>query len=94
MQLLKLPKEFWSKCLPANIHAILIKNCYSAIFNHPERLQSEFPVPVCQCVQIKPLAAQSTGNPERYRVVLSDIKNFVQSMLATGLSVFIVYVQQ
>jgi replication factor A1 len=42
-------------------------------------------VPVCQCVQIKPLAAQSgTGNPERYRIVLSDIKNFVQSMLATG----------
>ena len=41
-------------------------------------------MPVCQCVQIKPLAAQNPGNPERFRIVLSDIKNFVQSMLATG----------
>lgn len=34
-------------------------------------------------MQIKPLAAQA-GGPERYRVVLSDINNFVQSMLATS----------
>lgn len=40
-------------------------------------------MPICQCVQIKPIVAQS-GAPERYRIVLSDIKNFVQSMLATG----------
>ena len=38
--------------------------------------------PVLQCVQIKPLAAQQ-GSPERYRVVFSDIVNFIQSMLAT-----------
>lgn len=38
--------------------------------------------PIVQCVQIKPLAAQP-GNPERYRVVFSDISNFVQTMLAT-----------
>lgn len=55
----------------------------SAIFNDPGRLQRDFPVPVCQCVQIKTLASTSDGAPERYRLVLSDIGNFVQSMLAT-----------
>ena len=35
-----------------------------------------------QCVQVKAIAAQP-GSPERYRVVFSDINNFVQSMLAT-----------
>jgi hypothetical protein len=59
-------------------------NDHSAIFNDPEKLRVEYPVPVCQCVQIKPLAAQTAGAPERFRIVLSDIKNFVQSMLATG----------
>ena len=38
--------------------------------------------PVLQCVQIKPLVGQQ-GATERYRVVFSDIRNFVQSMLAT-----------
>ncbi|MCJ1251277.1 Replication factor A protein 1 [Trapelia coarctata] len=38
--------------------------------------------PVLQCVQIKPLVGQQ-GTTERYRVVFSDIRNFVQSMLAT-----------
>ena len=55
----------------------------SAIFNDPDRLRKDFPVPVCQCVQIKSLGSQGEGNPERYRIVLSDVKNFVQSMLAT-----------
>ena len=55
----------------------------SAIFNDPERLQKDFPVPVCQCVQIKALGSQGEGNPERYRIVLSDVNNFVQGMLAT-----------
>ncbi|KFY69575.1 hypothetical protein V496_00122 [Pseudogymnoascus sp. VKM F-4515 (FW-2607)] len=59
-----------------------------AIFNDPERRATDFPVPVCQCVQIKPLASQGNGQ-ERYRVVLSDTKNFVQSMLATGANHFI-----
>lgn len=59
-----------------------------AIFNDPERRARDFPVPVCQCVQIKPLASQGNG-AERYRIVLSDTKNFVQSMLATGSNHFI-----
>src|SRR5690554_6738229 len=56
----------------------------SAIFNDPDRRARDFPVPVCQCVQIKPIASQGNG-AERYRIVLSDTKNFVQSMLATGM---------
>ncbi len=55
----------------------------SAIFNDPDSLQVKFPVPICQCVQIKALGTTGEGNPERYRLVLSDISNFVQSMLAT-----------
>ena len=38
---------------------------------------------MCQCVQIKTLGSSGEGTPERYRLVLSDINNFVQSMLAT-----------
>jgi replication factor A1 len=55
----------------------------SAIFNDPDRLQRDFPVPVCQCVQVKTLASTTEGGQERFRLVLSDISNFVQSMLAT-----------
>jgi hypothetical protein len=60
-----------------------LANTPSAIFNDPDRLQQDFPVPICQCVQIKQLGTPGDGNPERFRIVLSDIKNFVQSMLAT-----------
>jgi replication factor A1 len=38
--------------------------------------------PIVQCVQVKPLAG-SAPPTERFRVVFSDIKNFVQTMLAT-----------
>lgn len=55
----------------------------SAIFNDPDRLQRDFPVPICQCVQIKSLTTTTEGQPERYRLVLSDIDHYVQSMLAT-----------
>ncbi|KAH8821109.1 replication factor-a protein 1 [Xylogone sp. PMI_703] len=61
----------------------ITQGALDAIFNNPERIEKEFPVPVCQCVQIKALGSQAEGVPERYRIVLSDIKNFVQSMLAT-----------
>ena len=59
---------------------ILISD-HSAIFNsdEPHKAVSQ---PVLQCVQVKPLAGQQ-GGPERFRVVFSDINNFVQSMLAT-----------
>jgi replication factor A1 len=38
--------------------------------------------PVLQCLQLKPMANQA-GQGDRYRVVFSDVNNFVQSMLAT-----------
>lgn len=55
----------------------------SAIFNDSEGANTKFPVPVLQCLQIKPLASQAGGGPERYRIVLSDVTNYVQCMLAT-----------
>ncbi|KAL8941616.1 MAG: hypothetical protein Q9211_001747 [Gyalolechia sp. 1 TL-2023] len=44
--------------------------------------------PILQCVQVKPLAGGQSG-PERFRVVFSDISNFVQSMLATQVNHFV-----
>jgi len=44
--------------------------------------------PIVQCVQVKPIAAQP-GAPERFRVVFSDIKNYVQSMLATSGNIYV-----
>lgn len=55
-----------------------------AIFTDQAGAAQRFPVPVLQCLQIKPLPANPAGGgPERYRVVLSDIRNYVQCMLAT-----------
>jgi replication factor A1 len=39
--------------------------------------------PVVQCVQIKPIAS-NPGGAERYRVIFSDSKNYIQTMLATA----------
>ena len=55
---------------------------FSAIFNSNEDPNVTVSQPILQCVQVKPLVGQQ-GAPERYRVVFSDINNFVQSMLAT-----------
>lgn len=59
----------------------------SAVFNDAENAAQRFPVPILQCLQIKPLAAQPApgggAQPDRYRVVLSDLRNYVQCMLAT-----------
>ncbi|KAK2625228.1 hypothetical protein QTJ16_005597 [Diplocarpon rosae] len=62
---------------------VITQGALNAIFNDPTTLQNQYPVPVCQCVQIKTLASSGEGTPERYRLVLSDVDNFVQSMLAT-----------
>lgn len=59
----------------------LLTRC-SAIFNDKANVDARFPVPILQCLQVKALAAQPNGG-ERYRVVLSDIQNYVQCMLAT-----------
>ncbi|KAG4423075.1 hypothetical protein IFR04_003851 [Cadophora malorum] len=63
--------------------AQITRGALNAIFNDPTALERQYPVPVCQCVQIKTLASNGDGAPERYRLVLSDVDNFVQSMLAT-----------
>lgn len=48
---------------------------------------NRFPVPVMQCLQMKTLESKAVAGggagPERFRVVLSDIRNYVQCMLAT-----------
>lgn len=73
----------------------------AAIFeNTPGRIQQ----PLVQCVQIKPIPppesksittqegksiAAQEGAPTRYRVVFSDIQNYVQTMLATGINTYV-----
>ena len=44
--------------------------------------------PVLQCVQIKTMEPKAgEANPvQRFRVVLSDIRNFIQTMIATSQS--------
>ncbi|KAH9900153.1 replication factor-A protein [Xylariomycetidae sp. FL2044] len=65
----------------------ITQGALDAIFNDPNGVERRFPIPVLQCLQIKPLAAGQAPNgaaqPERYRVVLSDLHNYVQCMLAT-----------
>ncbi|KAM7201495.1 hypothetical protein V8F33_003319 [Rhypophila sp. PSN 637] len=62
----------------------ITQGTFEAIFNQPERAASLFPVPLLQVLQIKTLDAKSSGAAtERYRLVLSDIRNYVQCMLAT-----------
>lgn len=54
-----------------------------AIFqNTPGRVEQ----PVLQCVQIKPMQQNNGEQTERYRVVFSDTKNYVQTMLATQIN--------
>ncbi|ORY57296.1 replication factor-a protein 1 [Pseudomassariella vexata] len=70
----------------AEAQRAITQGALDAIFNDAANVDQRFPVPVLQCLQIKPLAAQPTGGgggAERYRVVLSDLRNYVQCMLAT-----------
>ena len=45
--------------------------------------------PIFQCVQIKTMEPKAgEANPvQRFRVVLSDIRNFIQTMIATSRSI-------
>lgn len=64
----------------------ITQGALEACFTDAETASRLFPVPVLQCLQIKPLAAQPNGagtGGDRYRIVLSDIRNYVQCMLAT-----------
>lgn len=55
---------------------------FSTIFNDFENAAKLFPVPVMQCLQIKKMAPSAQGG-DRYRLVMSDGKHYVQTMLAT-----------
>ena len=57
-------------------------NPYSAIFNDVENAHKQYPVPVLQCLQVKALG-QQPGGTDRFRIVLSDLDNYVQAMLAS-----------
>ncbi|VBB75142.1 Putative Replication factor-A protein [Podospora comata] len=61
----------------------ITQGAIEAIFSDPERARAQYPVPVLQCLQIKTLDSKGGGAPERYRIVLSDVRNYVQCMLAT-----------
>ena len=64
-------------------HTPPLADCLSRrIFATPDGNPNTDVKPVLQCVQVKPIPAQQ-GQQERFRVVFSDISNFVQSMLAT-----------
>ncbi|KAK4089691.1 hypothetical protein ACCO45_006025 [Purpureocillium lilacinum] len=60
----------------------LSKGSLDVIFNDPDKAQKMFPVPVMQCLQIKQMAPSAQGG-DRYRLVMSDGDNYVQTMLAT-----------
>ncbi|KAK3325653.1 putative RFA1 protein [Apodospora peruviana] len=63
----------------------ITQGAFEAIFTDPDHGAARFPVPVLQVLQVKTLDAKAPGAsaPDRYRVVLSDIRNYVQCMLAT-----------
>lgn len=58
------------------------RGALNALFYQPDVAAQQFPAPIMQCLQVKPMAAQSGGG-ERYRIVLSDMTNYCQCMLAT-----------
>ncbi|QUC23289.1 uncharacterized protein UV8b_07530 [Ustilaginoidea virens] len=60
----------------------LSRGSLDVIFNDPDRAAKLFPVPVMQCLQVKPMGATATGG-ERFRLVMSDGDHYVQAMLAT-----------
>ncbi|KAL3443796.1 hypothetical protein BJX65DRAFT_284436 [Aspergillus insuetus] len=49
----------------------------------------QFREPIVQCVQVKPLPPQANNHQERFRVVFSDISNYVQTMLAIQANHFV-----
>ncbi|KAK5987089.1 Replication factor A protein 1 [Cladobotryum mycophilum] len=60
----------------------LSQGCLDVIFNDADKAAKLFPVPVMQCLQIKQMAPSAQGG-DRYRLVMSDGRHYVQTMLAT-----------
>ncbi|KAK7393968.1 Replication factor A protein 1 [Neonectria punicea] len=60
----------------------LSQGALDVIFNDPDKAGKMFPVPVMQCLQVKQMAPSAQGG-DRYRLVMSDGRHYVQTMLAT-----------
>ncbi|KPM34314.1 Replication factor A protein 1 [Neonectria ditissima] len=60
----------------------LSQGALDIIFNDPDKAGKLFPVPVMQCLQVKQMAPSAQGG-DRYRLVMSDGRHYVQTMLAT-----------
>lgn len=73
--------EYVSSSLGSSVSPLLTVTA-SVIFNDPDKAPKLFPVPVMQCLQVKPMGASATGG-ERFRLVMSDGEHYVQAMLAT-----------
>ena len=48
--------------------------------------QPEFKHPTVQCLLVKPIGSQNGDGGNRYRIVLNDGVNFVQSMITTSMN--------
>ncbi|PSR81846.1 replication factor-a protein 1 [Coniella lustricola] len=66
----------------ADAESHISRGALRAIFNNQNKSEQN-PIAVVQCLQVKPMPQQQPGAGERYRVVLSDMQNFCQGMLAT-----------
>ena len=66
----------------AAMSAIDVGSLQAIFQNTPGRAEQ----PVVQCVQIKPMQQSNGEATERYRVVFSDTKYYVQTMLATSIN--------
>lgn len=64
--------------------SLLSRGALNAVFGSDEG--SKIAEPVVQCVQIKQMEKKDENQPDRWRLVLSDADNFIQSMLATRTS--------
>jgi replication factor A1 len=72
----------FSKTQTLQFYALLLTS-YRSIFQN-----GQVDEPILQCVQIKTMEpkAGEAGAVQRFRVVLSDIRNFIQTMVATSTS--------
>ncbi|KAL2140442.1 hypothetical protein VTI28DRAFT_3793 [Corynascus sepedonium] len=64
--------------------AEITQGALEVIFYDRDRAAVQYPIPVLQCLHVKFIDPKAAGAaPERYRIVLSDMRNYVQCMLAT-----------
>lgn len=68
---------------PNTVQSRISVGSLEAIFTGgPERVDT----PTVQCVAVKPMQTSTGENAERWRVVFSDTKKYVQCMLATTIN--------